>query len=339
VSYSSTGPSGLPEALAYRETRFYQQTGEGWQRIEPDPALMGPWQTLETDHFTIRYRPVDVKAVTEAAPRLDRLYNKLRRDFGAAVAAPAPNITIEVATDSLPKGYALSFAKRTITVPSPALLFAPMEMTDGAVFYQSVVYPLANLVMTEVIDPYPQHWEYGVLRWQSVIDALILWALWEDGGPLAAGQEDVVRWLYQNARAAPVEAHQAVPEEYARLCRAYRVWRLEPWQTSIPLICQESDTNQGSPWVNPGLALRLGEVSTDFQIESAPASLPNSVSSVVTLATMIDYMAATYGRERLPDLIAALGEHAGWQTLIAAVFDVSAAEFEAGWQRYLAERY
>jgi hypothetical protein len=319
-------PAAAGEALAYRETHFFEQTAQGWTRVKPDPNLMGPWQTLETDDFTIRYRPLDLKAVIEAAPRLDLLYGKLRRDFGLPVAASTPNITLEVVTDELPNGYDLSFPTSTIAVPSPALLSVPVELTEDTVLYQSVVYPLA--------------WKAGVSRWQPIIDVLKLWAPWADGGPLAAGREDLVRWLYQNAQAAPVAPHTAVPEGYARLCRTYRVWGLAPWQTSIPLACNESDTDQWSPWVNPRLGLRLSDVPPDIPMQSlAPSLLPNLASRVVTLATVIEYGVASYGRERLPHLMAALGEHDGWQTLLPAVFGVSAIEFEAGWQVYLKERY
>jgi hypothetical protein len=131
VSY----PSAEGEALTYRETHFFRQTGAGWQRIDPEPTLMGPWQTLESDYFTIRYRPLDLKAVTEAAPRLDQLYGKLRRDFGLQATAVTPKTTIEVVADGLPKGYDFDFAEARIAVPSPALLSVPAEMTDATVFY------------------------------------------------------------------------------------------------------------------------------------------------------------------------------------------------------------
>jgi hypothetical protein len=50
-------------------------------------------------------------------------------------------------------------------------------------------------------------------------------------------------------------------------------------------------------------------------------------------------MVTTYGRERLPVLIAGLGQYDTWETLLLAVFGVSAAEFEAGWRTYLVNHY
>jgi hypothetical protein len=59
----------------------------------------------------------------------------------------------------------------------------------------------------------------------------------------------------------------------------------------------------------------------------------------VALATLIEYAVATYGRDRLPVLMAGLGQSESWDTLLPAVYGVSSAEFEAGWQAYLADHY
>ncbi len=64
-----------------------------------------------------------------------------------------------------------------------------------------------------------------------------------------------------------------------------------------------------------------------------------SVGGVVAMETLIEYVVATYGRESLPRLIAALGDHPSWNSLIPAVYDISADEFEAAWQSHLAHRY
>jgi hypothetical protein len=59
----------------------------------------------------------------------------------------------------------------------------------------------------------------------------------------------------------------------------------------------------------------------------------------VALATLVEYAVATYGREHLPALVAGLGHYESWDMLLPAVFGVSAAAFEAGWQAYLAACY
>jgi hypothetical protein len=63
------------------------------------------------------------------------------------------------------------------------------------------------------------------------------------------------------------------------------------------------------------------------------------VESTVAMETVLEYVVATYGRDHLPRLITALDEHDGWLSLIPAVFGIPAADFEEGWQAYLADQY
>lgn len=55
--------------------------------------------------------------------------------------------------------------------------------------------------------------------------------------------------------------------------------------------------------------------------------------------TLLEYAVDANGRERLPRLVTDLGQYESWETLIPAVYDVSSAEFEAGWQAYLVTHY
>jgi hypothetical protein len=86
--------------------------------------------------------------------------------------------------------------------------------------------------------------------------------------------------------------------------------------------------------------MRLDELIPQSLAESfvdpPPASHPGRT---VALATLIEYAVAAYGRDRLPALVAGLGQYESWDTLLPAVFGVSATEFEAGWQAHLAARY
>jgi hypothetical protein len=335
VSYSTAAGS----LLAYREIRFYQRTTKGWLRIKPDPALIGPWQTIEIPHFRIRYRPIDANAVAEAAPSLELLYDKMHRDFGLPTVDVSAKITVEVATDGRTGGYPPTWAMYKIILPSSALLSVPVNMPASTVLYQSLVYPVAALTLQDAVEPQSEAWQQTVvLRWQPVIKGLRLWEVWEEDGPLAVWRADVVRWLYQNTLASAIR--KVVPDNYHQLCRTYRIWKLNPAEMFIPLDCSAQDLSQEPLVSAPQLPTRLNELSSDAYLEQAHKD-PTLDSSprVVAVETLIEYVVATYGRDRLPHLLSALGEHASWQGLIPAVFGVSAAEFEAGWQAYLAEQY
>jgi hypothetical protein len=307
-----------------------------WLRSEPDIELMGPAQTLETEHFTLHYRALDASAVAEAGPRLDQLYEKMRRDFDLPASAGA-KIIVETVMSKVVEDSSVSYGKRTLTVRSPALLSVPVEMSAATVYYQSLVYPLASLVLTDVVDPYPASWKVGAMQWRFVLNALRLWELWEDGGALAAGHEDVLRWLYQNTQPLPEDAHNVLPEGYDHFCRTYRVLGRSPWATFIPLTCNELlEASRWSPWPRPGLLLRLGELSPLGEYVHPSTKL---AYRVVSSETIIEYIVASYGQDRLPELVAGLGRYDKWETLLPAVLGVSATEFEAGWQAYLAEQY
>jgi hypothetical protein len=55
--------------------------------------------------------------------------------------------------------------------------------------------------------------------------------------------------------------------------------------------------------------------------------------------SVVDYAVATYGQKRLPALLHGLRADEAWDDLIPSVFGASVADFEQGWNRYLAEKY
>jgi hypothetical protein len=272
--------------------------------------------------------------VADAAPRLEQLYARLRRDFGLAATEAAQVIPVEVVTEPQPPGLRYMHRAYTLIVPSPALLEVPLELEAGDALYQAAVYPLASLVLREVQHAYPPIWMNNATHWWPLLAALPLWAVWDEGGPLAASHADIVRWLLHNAQASAPSVYQTLPDDYARLCAAYQVWHLMPADMGIPLACTAGDTTKWSKRWTPALPLRLDELPTRAMSYSSVPSY--SASQMLGMATLIEYVVATYGRAALPRLVTALGEHAGWHTLIPAVFGVSAAEFEAGWHAYLA---
>lgn len=54
--------------------------------------------------------------------------------------------------------------------------------------------------------------------------------------------------------------------------------------------------------------------------------------------SVIAYVVEVYGRERLPDLLRGFYQYSDWHDLVAGTFGISAAAFEAGWNRYLARQ-
>jgi len=65
----------------------------------------------------------------------------------------------------------------------------------------------------------------------------------------------------------------------------------------------------------------------------------DSTTKVVVLATVVDYIGATYGKECLPVLLSMLRQHDNWETLIPALYGISEEDFVAGWHEYLIKEY
>jgi hypothetical protein len=56
---------------------------------------------------------------------------------------------------------------------------------------------------------------------------------------------------------------------------------------------------------------------------------------VEAAATLIAYIAHTYGDKKVASLLPAFGQHQGWHTLAPELFGVSATDLEEGWQEYV----
>lgn len=95
------------------------------------------------------------------------------------------------------------------------------------------------------------------------------------------------------------------------------------------------EVGQWSP--NPILEARKHR-AVQRQLESGTSPLLTSSPSFLDV-TIAEYVAQTYGRHRLADIVRAAGEHQNLADLISAALGVDLATFEAGWQAYLEQTY
>jgi hypothetical protein len=326
---------------AHRQTRFYRRTAKGWRQTAPDAALWGPERSLETPSLIFHFRQNDSQAVIAVAPQVDALYTTLRRNFGRPILFGTEKRVIEVSVTQIP-GHATPWfhVPSRFLVSSPAVYLAPVELTDAELLAQSLVLPLLAQVLAQASD---QH-QIGA-AWQPMASALYLWQVWDLDLPLAAWREEVVRWLYLDLSATPRGQLVSFPDDYIELCAAHRLWMSSPALIEIPFVCSELDQEA---WLFPSWSPReplthLGQLPAPLRpneyMEGSSLHRLHHPGHTVALATLIEYAAVTYGRERLPVLVAGLGQYESWDELIPAVYGVSPAEFEAGWQAYLAAHY
>jgi hypothetical protein len=321
-------------APAYRQTRFYQRIGPDWRQTPPDAALWGPQHSLDTPTFVYHFRQNDAPVVITVAPQIEALYITLRRNFGLAL-TPGEKLVIEVSVTQPPgRDPSWLHVPDRLIVPSPAVYWAPAELSDTELLAQSLALPLLAQVLAQADEQY-----HIGLTWQPLMDGLYLWQVWELDLPLAVWREEIVHWLYVDLPAAP-GATVVVPKRYQALCDAHKLWMSSPVQIEIPLLCLEWYWEKlfFTSWRPREPFTRLDQLAVRVdQSDQRENSYPRGQS--VALATLIEYTVAAYGRERLPVLVASLGQYERWDTLLPAVFGVSAAEFEEGWQAYLTAHY
>jgi hypothetical protein len=323
---------------AYRQTRFFRHTSVGWLRTERDADLWGPERSLATPYFVYHFRQNDAPVVMTVASQMDALHTTLWRNFGLPIRPTPTKLIIEVSvTHSAGQAASRLDGSERFLVPAPAVYLAPVELTDAELLAQSLALPLTEHVLAQAR-------EYHAIghHWQPLLDGLRLWQVWDLDLPLAVWREPIVQWLYVDLPSSIPGQSIALPERYTALCAAHRLWLVSPMQLHIPLLCaeREGEAWHSSPWADPlrRLDQNLVPVHPGDAHWNSRHEL-NHPSQAVALATLIDYAVATYGRDRLPVLVAGLGQYESWATLIPAVYGVSPAEFEAGWQAYLAAHY
>jgi hypothetical protein len=323
---------------AYRQTRFYRQTESGWIRTDPEAALWGAERSLETPSFVFHFRQEDAPTVITVAPQIEGISTTLRRTVGLPVTLGAEKMVIEVSVTE-PPGHVLPWVPRPerLRVPSPAVYRAPVGVTDAELLAQSIALPLLAQVLAQANEQYAVKADR-----QLMLKGLYLWQVWDLDLPLSAWREDVAMWLYAAEPAIQPGQLVVLPDHYEELCAAHTLWMPAPVQLGIPLLCTELD---GKPWYFASWGSRDPLLRLDQFAVPAPRSLVEGSVPVshpgqaIALATLIEYAVATYGRERLPALVAGLGHYERWETLIPVVYGVSAAEFEAGWRAYLSAHY
>jgi hypothetical protein len=329
-------------APVYRQTRFYQRIGPDWRQIPPDAALWGPERSLETPSFVFHFRQNDAEVVMAVASQVDALYTTMRRNVGLPLTPSAEKLVIEVSVTQSPgnaryqpHNYERFMMADLLVVASPAVYLAPVDMTDADLLAQSLALPLITQVSMQAS-------EQDQIRsaWQPMLKGLRLWQVWDMDLSLALWREEIVWWIYLDRPGAGSAQTVMLPRQYEALCASHALWMEAPTMLGIPLLCNGLDWQAWytGAWGPRHPPVRLGQLAVP-----APAGYAQEGTSIwgqtVALATLIDYAVTTYGRERLPVLVAGLGRYNTWETLLPAVYGVSPDEFEAGWQAYLATRY
>lgn len=301
------------------------------------PIHWGATQRLATTQFVFHFRQRDAQIVTDVAPTVDQRYTILTHNFGLTP-TDAPLVVTVITTYTLETAPFRPRIFAKLTVPSPAL-YPTHTWSEADRLSQS----LALLLIDHALGQAVRQHRIGAARY-PLLDGLRLWQLWELDLPLAAWQPELVRWVYAELPAAQADQPLPLPQHYDTLCAAHTLWMAHPAQLRVPLLCTSLDQSPDRlprrlihqpPLLLPRLDTPVyPDEEVDAQGKTAPVNHPGTA---IAVATLIAYLTQTYGEERLPDFVAALGRYESWDTLIPALFGVTAAEFEADWQSYVTQ--
>jgi hypothetical protein len=338
--------TGLNQQLI-RQTRAYRQNALGWQRSKPAAESWGSPRSRESDHFIFRYYTLDEAAVGAAAVELDRLFDERL----ATWIAPSDE-TSSVTTDAKyqvvvdPAAIPGVIPRRNgkdnpFVIASPAAYLNVHTITDADLLAQTVYLGLVDELVGEVRDR-----DKVRSDWKPLLDGLRLWLLWAPSLPLAARREQTVQWVFFDLDPSKHDDPFDTSAFQDELCSLYGPWMAMPLEIQIPVACGNPTWSKyldtwRDTYVPP---IQLGHLTIitpppDLQSVTDGLSRPSHPGYAVVAATVIEYVAATYGQARLLAMITGLNEHTNWESLTLAVFGVSAVEFETGWRRYLAEQY
>ncbi|MEZ4731569.1 MAG: hypothetical protein R3E79_31000 [Caldilineaceae bacterium] len=334
VSLIIAQPTGR---AALRRRQFYRHTPTGWQPTAPTIALWGAEATLATPYFVFHFREQDTTTVHAVAPQLDALYLIVQRNFGLPPITKADKLSVDVSILE-PPGQMTSWLEATthFTVASPLLYVAPVELTDAELLAQSLALPLVAHLLRQTAAVHAV-----TPAWLPLLDGIYLWQLWALDLPLSNPRTAVVKWLYLGLPASPPGRSVVLPPNYSELCALHQLWVASPLHIRIPLLCGERQWEERylALWSSSTPPSHLAQIALPLAERGDEGPRASHPGQTVALALLIEYAVTTYGKEQLPILLAGLGRYERWATLLPAVYGVSPAEFEAGWQAYLAAHY
>lgn len=292
--------------------------------ISADRLATTAHRLILTENLRISASGVDIAVVMVATMEMESLYRQLFEAVGLPLVhgqtAPDGRIFVRVTGTGAPdwdarRGY--------VTLPSPSRLSLPAENDRKTALLQGWALALIDQVVRETgtahqIPP----------QWLPLLSALRLWLVQEAGGPLSAGWKDVTSRLYG------VENGHLTSAQVESLCAEYAAWDFSSLDFAIPLGC--SPAGGSVPHHHPP-GLELAGLGLPAWDENETIHTLSTVRRLA-LALCLSYAVETFGRDKMPLLLAGLGRHNSWDTLIPEVFGTGTAQFEAGCRLWARER-
>ncbi len=168
----------------FRETRFYRLRANQWVRTRPvtDQTFWGEWQTIQVNHFNLKFRERDMPLVVKLADQLEAAYQRVCRDLHCAETA-TPGTADQKINYRIELSGGILTADQTVDLdlPSPRIvgfylpesgddLSVPTDLFDQAV-YPFLTTDLINRLVSRSLPSAPRTvhtalWTYTISSWE-----------------------------------------------------------------------------------------------------------------------------------------------------------------------------
>ncbi|MFN8492202.1 MAG: hypothetical protein U0350_31675 [Caldilineaceae bacterium] len=268
-----------------------------------------------TDHFNFHFRRRDAATVRLVAPLIEQQYAALRQAVGLGEPAPDEMIRIDIG---------LGATQATWLLPTPAV----QTSYTGRVLSQNQpeLWKLQVICMFGAVPPAPNMPESMPEKCPTVASLHFSnnrFALPSPSADAPPPGVSATTMLTQSltyllaGRVLDERLHDApMAPGWRPMLQAIRWWL--GWNGPLP----------------PPVWIDQASMAADPKENATQRYLADE--QIIAARSLVDYAIKVYGCDKLPRLIAAFSQSDSWQTLIPAVFGVSAEQFEQGWQRYVA---
>lgn len=315
-----------------RAVRFYRENGAGWLRTAPVASFWGAAEAWEGEYFSFRFYQRDRETVLAAAPQVETAYLALRRDLGLPL-LPIRRIVV-VRPDDRPVEF--DFPTGELRHPSPQLLNLPAGISDESALFRSLTLYLINELVRESFDRYA----YGeAWMWSNLTESALRNWLQVESGVIETDQAQLFPWLLD----AEAQAERILLPGVGEECQL-----MDGLGVRMLLLSCTPDLHAALPrrFSTTSLSRLTTTYEFDFTQDASTSNTPSGPlwrmetrREIVLGTTILLYAVDTYGLERFPALLEALGDYRSWTEVLPAAYGVTAEEFEAGWRSWLAEEF
>jgi hypothetical protein len=324
VYSSHSDPNGAIYTM--RRRTFYRESEDGWARIEPDQAILGSLQQYETAFFTFVHYNIDAASVQAVSADLDALYASVRQDYGLPTAGV--HMTILLSND-WPREADGCRKPNQLGIQSPALALLPPELSESDALHLWLLTALVYHARDQAIRVGQFHY-----NWSYAAAILPHMQIRQHSAPLSAWYSEFTEWLYSVDKRTPKPDEETLKQELAELCTRDEFVSRE---RLVILLASIGQCSIASVHDMRYLAMHKppDQLSQFFLLDAEMMITEHYWMHTLAFETLLNYMVATYGRDKLPELIEGFRHYDSWETLVPEVFGISAEEFERGWQEHL----